>query len=104
MNSTGRKFLLFFLALLFGFVFVKPLLAERLPVRIYTSADGLGSSFVDYLMRDSRGFMWFCTRDGLSRFDGSRFITYEIGDENAPPGIEQIIETSRGIYWIVTTG
>ncbi len=33
--------------------------SERLPVKIYTSADGLGSSFVDYLMRDSRGFMWF---------------------------------------------
>jgi ligand-binding sensor domain-containing protein len=50
--------------------------AERLPVRLYTSADGLGSWFVYFLMSDSRGFMWFCTRDGLSRFDGSRFITY----------------------------
>jgi len=59
--------------------------AERLPVKIYTSADGLGSSFIDYLMRDSRGFMWFCTRDGLSRFDGSRFVTYRVGDKNAPP-------------------
>ena len=78
--------------------------AEHLPVRVYTSADGLGSNIVSYMMRDSRGFMWFCTRDGLSRFDGSRFVTYQIGDKNASPGIEQIIETSRGIYWIVTTG
>src|SRR5258705_11491046 len=78
--------------------------AERLPIRIYTSADGLGSSFVDYLMRDSRGFMWFCTRDGLSRFDGSRFITYRVGDKNSPPGIEVITETSGGVYWITTTG
>ena len=78
--------------------------AERLPIRIYTSADGLGSSFVDYLMRDSRGFMWFCTRDGLSRFDGSRFVTYRIGDKNSPPGIEGITETSGGVYWITTTG
>jgi PAS domain S-box-containing protein len=78
--------------------------AERLPVRIYTSADGLGSNFVSSMMRDSHGFMWFCTRDGLSRFDGSRFVTYQIGDTNAPPGIEQVLETSKGIYWIVTTG
>jgi signal transduction histidine kinase/ligand-binding sensor domain-containing protein len=77
--------------------------AERLPIRIYTSADGLGSSFVDYLMRDSRGFMWFCTRDGLSRFDGSRFVTYRIGDKNSPPGIEGITETSGGVYWLTTT-
>ncbi len=78
--------------------------AERLPVKIYTSADGLGSSFVDYLMRDSRGFMWFCTRDGLSRFDGSSFVTYQIGDKASPPGIERIFEARNGTYWITTTG
>src|SRR4030095_5035441 len=78
-------------------------LAERLPVRVYTSADGLGSSFINHLMRDSRGFMWFCTRDGLSRFDGARFVTYRIGDKNEPPNIENISETRDGSYWISTT-
>ena len=78
--------------------------AERLPVRVFTSADGLGSSFVNHLMRDSRGFLWFATRDGLSRFDGSRFVTYQVGTTDGPPGIENIFETSRGIYWISTTG
>ena len=78
--------------------------AERLPIRIYTSADGLGSSFVDNVMRDSRGFMWFCTRDGLSRFDGARFITYRVGDKKSPPGIESLTETSGGVFWITTTG
>ncbi len=80
------------------------LYAEHLPIKIYTSADGLGSSYVNYLMRDSRGFLWVCTRDGLSRFDGSHFVTYQVGDKNAPPGIEQILETRAGIYWIATTG
>jgi PAS domain S-box-containing protein len=78
--------------------------AERLPIKAYTSADGLGSNYVSYVMRDSRGFLWFCTRDGLSRFDGSRFVTYQVGDKNAPPGIEYILETRGGIYWITTTG
>src|SRR4051812_21246202 len=78
--------------------------AERLPVKIYTSADGLGSSFVDFLMRDSRGFLWFCTRDGLSRFDGTRFVTYRVGGKDAPPGIESITETRGGVYWVTTTG
>src|SRR3954467_15185930 len=78
--------------------------AERLPVKIFTSADGLGSSFVDDLYRDSRGFMWFCTRDGLSRFDGARFVTYQIGDEASAPGVETIYESRNGIYWIGTTG
>jgi PAS domain S-box-containing protein len=91
--------LLFFLQV--GFLHAE---AEQLPIKTYTTADGLGSSFISNLMRDSRGFMWFCTRDGLSRFDGSRFVTYQVGDQNSPPGIEQILETRKGIYWIVTSG
>src|SRR5262245_20233416 len=78
--------------------------AERLPIKIYSSADGLGSGFVDFLIGDSRGFMWFCTRDGLSRFDGARFINYRVGDQNSPPGIERITETRGGVYWITTSG
>lgn len=78
--------------------------AERLPIRVFTTADGLGSSFVDGVFRDSRGFMWFSTRDGLSRFDGSRFITYQIAGMNSPPGIEGVFESSNGEYWITTTG
>ncbi len=89
-----------FAAALFGSV----VYAERLPVRLYTSADGLGSSFIDCILRDSRGFMWFCTRDGLSRFDGAQIITYRVGDKDSPPGIENIAETSGGVYWITTTG
>lgn len=84
--------------------FVPAVLGKHLPVKIYTSADGLGSSFIDWLYRDSQGFMWFCTRDGLSRFDGSRFVTYQVGEINSPPGIESIYETRDGIFWVSTTG
>jgi signal transduction histidine kinase/ligand-binding sensor domain-containing protein len=93
-----------FLFLLLAAAGVTVARAEHLPVKIYTSADGLGSSFVDHLSRDSRGFMWFCTRDGLSRFDGSQFTTYRLTGENAAPGFESITETSKGIYFVSTTG
>lgn len=83
---------------------VFPVLAKHLPIKIFTSADGLGSGFVDYIYRDSRGFMWFCTRDGLSRYDGSRFVTYRVGDTTSPPGIESIFETKTGAYYVTTTG
>ncbi len=95
-----------------GFLILSPVIlhlavatiaGKSLPIRIYTSADGLGSSFVNYLASDSRGFMWFCTRDGLSRFDGFQFVTYRIGETDAPPGIESIFESSDGAYWITTT-
>src|SRR5690349_5221632 len=79
--------------------------AEVLPIKTFTAADGLGSGYVTHLMKDSRGFLWFATRDGLTRFDGSRFINYRVSSErNSPPGIEQILETRSGVYWITTTG
>jgi signal transduction histidine kinase/ligand-binding sensor domain-containing protein len=84
-------------------LFVGSALGERLPLKIYTSADGLGSSFINYLTSDTRGFMWFCTRDGLSRFDGTRFVTYQIGEKDSAPGIEQLYEARDGTYWITTT-
>ena len=61
--------------------------AERLPIKIYTSADGLGSSAAFALVRDTRGFIWLCSRDGLVRFDGYRFITYRIGTDEADPAV-----------------
>lgn len=93
--------LLFFVALILPSANVH---AKRLPVKVFTSADGVGSGFVDYIYRDSRGFMWFCTRDGLSRYDGSRFVTYRVGDTSFPPGIEAIFETKAGVYYVTTTG
>jgi ligand-binding sensor domain-containing protein/two-component sensor histidine kinase len=75
--------------------------AERLPTRLYTTTDGLWSGVITHLMRDSRGFLWFCTRDGLSRFDGYRFVNYKIGNGSSSQYFSYMYETHRGIYWIV---
>jgi ligand-binding sensor domain-containing protein/two-component sensor histidine kinase len=74
--------------------------AERLPVHVYRTADGLGSSAVNWILRDSRGFLWFGTRDGLSRFDGQSFTTYRI-EHSSSPSVSQIIERRRGDYLVV---
>lgn len=42
----------------------------------YTRANGLSDNFVQSILEDSRGFIWFGTREGLNRFDGSSFRTY----------------------------
>ena len=44
--------------------------AQQLPVRIYTTADGLAHDHVRRIVLDSPGFLWFCTMQGLNRFDG----------------------------------
>ena len=45
----------------------------QLPLRHYTTADGLASNAVYSIASDSRGFLWFATAEGLSRFDGYGF-------------------------------
>jgi ligand-binding sensor domain-containing protein/two-component sensor histidine kinase len=96
-KNTPKFLFLLTLILLFAAAAFR---AERLPVKVYTSADGLGSSATFNLVRDRRGFIWLCSRDGLVRFDGYRFITYRIGDETADPAVYSMVPTQRGDYWI----
>jgi PAS domain S-box-containing protein len=76
--------------------------AERLPVKSYTVDNGLAHNRVKRIVQDSRGFLWFCTADGLSRFDGSQFINYQIEDGLLAPSINDLAEGGDGIYWIAT--
>lgn len=78
--------------------------AERLPVRKYTTADGLAGDYIVSIGRDSRGFLWFSSREGLARFDGLRFTTYGLADGLPTAVINRMIETRSGIYWIGTNG
>jgi ligand-binding sensor domain-containing protein/two-component sensor histidine kinase len=81
-----------------------PAAAERLPLKIYTTADGLAHNNVQRIVRDSRGFLWFCTFEGLSRFDGYGFTNY--GVEHGLPSqvINDLLETREGDYWVATGG
>ena len=50
--------------------------AELLPIKIYTTADGLADDRVNRIGQDSHGVLWFCTAEGLSHFDGYKFTNY----------------------------
>ena len=76
--------------------------AERLPLRQYTTADGLARDSVARVVQDSRGFIWFCTYEGLSRFDGYSFTNF--GRADGLPGllVATMLEGRDGTYWIGT--
>jgi ligand-binding sensor domain-containing protein/signal transduction histidine kinase len=76
--------------------------AKRLPIRTYTTADGLASDQVLCIHQDSHGFLWFCTAEGLSRFDGYSFTNYQTSDGLPGNVVRKLIETRQGIYWIAT--
>jgi streptogramin lyase len=78
--------------------------AEQLPVRIYTTADGLPRDLITRIVRDSHDFLWFCTGDGLSRFNGYEFTNYGVEQGLPHPFINDLIETRRGVYWVATNG
>jgi PAS domain S-box-containing protein len=78
--------------------------AERLPIKTYTTADGLARDHVTRIVRDSHGFLWFCTSDGLSRFDGYNFTSYRVEDGLPFPIVNDILEAGSGIYWLATNG
>ena len=42
----------------------------------YTTINGLADNRVLSITQDGRGFMWFGTSEGLSRFDGNKFENY----------------------------
>ena len=81
-----------------------PARSERLPFRSYTTAEGLAHDHVGCVVEDSRGFLWFGTTQGLSRFDGYHFATF--GPEQGLPGssVSAFLETGEGEYWVATEG
>src|ERR1044072_7881407 len=76
--------------------------AERLPIKSYTTADGLPNNRVKRIVQDSHGFFWFCTAGGLSRFDGYQFTNYTVDNGLPAPSVNDLLETGDGNYWIAT--
>jgi len=69
---------------------------------------GLSQSNVTCILQDSRGFMWFGTRDGLNQYDGVRFTIYHnvAGDSGSLSNsyVTSLAEDRKGNIWIGTWG
>lgn len=76
--------------------------SEVLPVKTYTTADGLLRDLANCIKRDSHGFLWFCTSDGLSRFDGYGFSNYTTDDGLPHKIVSDFLETRDGDYLVAT--
>ena len=74
--------------------------AQRLPIRQYTVADGLVQGTVWAVHQDARGFLWFATSDGLSRFDGYRFTNYGVKDGLGHAQLHDVVSDRRGRLWV----
>ncbi len=68
--------------------------------------DGLSETTVFCILQDSRGFMWFGTKDGLNRYDGADFRLFrKDGRSDSSLGnnfIRSMIEGPEGVLYVGT--
>ncbi len=83
--------------------FVAIACGQTLPHKTYSTADGLANDFVEDIVRDSRGFLWFCTGEGLSRFDGYGFRNYTIADGLPHRTVNDLLELGDGTFLVATS-
>lgn len=78
--------------------------AEQVPYRWYTTTDGLVRNTITRIRRDPRGYLWICTVEGLSLFDGFQFINYTVADGLPDRHVYDLLPARDGTYWMATSG
>lgn len=70
------------------------------------SENGLSNSTIETILQDHRGFLWFGTRDGLNRYDGSQIINYRKNSNDtfsiSDNYITSLHEDKRHTIWVGT--
>ena len=68
----------------------------------YTKADGLPSNHVYGCMQDSKGYIWFFTERGVSKFNGKTFKNFTTKDGLSRNDVWNMTEDSEGRLWLHT--
>lgn len=76
--------------------------------RHYKVEDGLSENSVFCSLQDSKGFMWFGTKEGLNRFDGKNFVVFhrEANKKNSLENsyVHSLYEDQHKTIWVGTEG
>lgn len=74
--------------------------------RYFKTENGLASNMVNCVFQDSRGYMWFGTGDGLTRYDSYNFTIYRNNSNDKGSignnSIYSIHEDREGTLWVGT--
>jgi len=102
------KVLLYIIFLLFSpisFLSGQPI-NKQLNFRHIQVNQGLSENTVNCILEDSKGFMWFGTKDGLNQFNGYEFKIYRHSNQNpnslGNSFIHSLAETDDGQIWAGT--
>jgi ligand-binding sensor domain-containing protein/two-component sensor histidine kinase len=74
LNIMAQRFSALFFSLLFtGLIHIS---AQQLIFQPYTVQEGLVANPVRKIFQDSKGFIWFITWEGISKYDGHQFTNF----------------------------
>lgn len=73
-------------------------------VDVWTSEKGLPDSSVSAIAQTPEGYLWIGTYNGLARFDGVRFVTFDPANTPAlaRAGVRKLSVDDQGTLWINT--
>lgn len=80
---------------------------EEYNIQFVTMDDGLMHHYIDDIYKDRRGYLWISTGGGLSRYDGYKFVHYNMN--SFPVSIKgnfvhKVIEDDFNRLWIASEG
>ncbi|MEA4885568.1 MAG: two-component regulator propeller domain-containing protein [Bacteroides graminisolvens] len=70
-----------------------------------TINDGLPHNFIDDIYKDSQGFLWLSTHNGLARYDGYSFVNYNITSTTVrlrSNFVNQVCEDGFNRLWVAS--
>lgn len=75
---------------------------DEMRYRRYTTQEGLSHRIISGLMQDSVGYIWLSTWDGLCRFDGEQFTTFNQTADGEKVGRLGLVRFTRsGRVWTI---
>jgi len=87
--------------LLFVHLFHQKADAQEYSYKNYTTSDGLPSSEIYRVIQDKKGYIWFATDNGVSRFDGYKFTNFDISDGLVNNTVFDLYEDYKGRVWFI---
>jgi ligand-binding sensor domain-containing protein/serine phosphatase RsbU (regulator of sigma subunit) len=78
--------------------------SQQYHIKSFSTQNGLANSTVNQIFLDSRGYLWFATQGGLSRFDGKKYKSYTSKEGLPGNNITSVCEDSEGDIWVAAFG